>query len=119
MRSSLSIRHLADRDRAEFGRVVLCAKSCGGKKEAKNLRVGSRGPLREKEQQQERKDSSEQATQQVKRRGAQAHREEKQFSLRPENRERPRERPMHHIHPPDICHNSPAPALLRRYPGNS
>src|ERR1700723_78032 len=103
MRSSLSIDHFPDRDRAELGRVVLRAKSCGGKKESKNLRVGPGGPLREKEQEQECKNSSEQATQQVERRGTKTHREEKQSPLSPENRERPRERSMYQIYPPVIC----------------
>src|SRR5579862_8649796 len=99
MRLSLSMANPANRNGTEFRRVVLVACSCRVQQNSENLRVRLSRPTRGEVQQQKDQDSPEQTGKQVECRRPQTHGEEEEFSLRPENRQRARERPMDSIHP--------------------
>jgi hypothetical protein len=73
-------------NRGELHRVVLRAKPCGREQKSQNLGIGLRGPAGHEIEQQEHQQPSEQTIEQVERGGAEAHREEEEFPLGPEDR---------------------------------
>jgi hypothetical protein len=75
----------SDRNRGEFHRVVLRPDSCRRQQESQNLRVGLGGPSSHKIEQQEHQQAPEQAVEQVKGGCTEAHGEEKELSLGPED----------------------------------
>src|SRR5580692_2929479 len=82
---------------AEFHGVVFRAQSCRRQQKSQNLRIGLRRPTGQKIKQQKHQQPAEQAVEQVEGGRAQAHRKEEELSLGPEDREWPRERPMHSV----------------------
>jgi hypothetical protein len=75
----------SDRYRSEFHWVVLSAHSCGRQEKPQDLRIRLGGPTGHEIEQQEHQQPSEQAVEQVEGGRAQAHREEKELSLSPED----------------------------------
>src|SRR5208282_4342791 len=93
MRLSLSMVTPSDRNPGELHGVVLRADSCGREQEPQNLRIGLCGPASQGVQQQEDQQAAREAVEEVERGGAKTHGTEKEFSLGPENCQRPRQRP--------------------------
>jgi hypothetical protein len=83
--------HLPNRYGMELGRVVFAPQLGGGEKDAKHLRVGTRRPLSYEEEQKKDQSAAHQTSEQIERRRPETHREEKQLSLRSEDRQRPGE----------------------------
>jgi hypothetical protein len=84
----------SDRYRSEFHRVVLSAHSCGRQEKSQDLWIRLGSPASHEVEQQEHKQPTEQAVEQVEGGRAQAHGEEKELSLGPEDRQRPGKRAM-------------------------
>jgi hypothetical protein len=76
----------SDRYRREFHRVVLSPHPCGRQEKPQYLRIRLGGPSGHEIEQQEHQQASEQAVEQVESGRAQAHGEEKELSLSPEDR---------------------------------
>ena len=79
----------SDRDGTELHRVVLRAQSCRREEKAQDLRIGLRGPAGQEVEGEEHQQAAKQAVEEVERCGAEAHREEKEFPLGPEDRQWP------------------------------
>jgi hypothetical protein len=79
----------SDSNGAELHRVVLRTKSCSGEQKSQNLRVGLGGPASHEVEQQKHQQPAEQAVEKVERGRANAHGEEEEFSLGPEDRQWP------------------------------
>jgi hypothetical protein len=80
----------SDSNRSEFHCVVLRAESRGCQQKSQNLRVGLGGPAGHEVEQQKHQQPAEQAVEKVERGSANAHGEEEEFSLGPEDRQWPR-----------------------------
>jgi hypothetical protein len=80
----------SDSNGAELHRVVLSAESCGRQQKSQNLRIGVGGPAGHEVEQQKYQQSAEQTVEKVERGRANAHGEEEEFSLGPEDRQGPR-----------------------------
>src|SRR5580698_5738116 len=87
----------ADSNGTELRRVVLRAQSRRGKQKTKNLGVGLRRPASQEVEQKKHQQAAEQTVEKVKRAGAQAQGEEEKSPLSPQDRQGPRERPMHSV----------------------
>src|SRR5580658_7218827 len=94
----------ADSNGAELHRVVLRTKTCRGKQKTQNLGIGLRRPASQEVEQEKHEQSAEQTVEKVKRAGAQAHGEEEKSSLGAQDRQGPRERPMHSVDSSGIGH---------------
>src|ERR1700722_2712235 len=97
IRLSLSMAILSNSNWAELHRIVLAAKAGGGQQKSQNLRIGLGGPAGQEVEKKKHEQTAEQAVEQVESRGAKAHGEEKEFSLRPEDGQRPIERSIHSV----------------------
>jgi len=94
----------SDCNGAELHRVVLSAEPRGRQQKSQNLSIGLRGPSSHEVEQKEHQQPAEQTIEQVEGGGTKAHGEEKEFSLGPEDRQWPRERPMHSVDSSGFCH---------------
>src|ERR1700678_103374 len=97
MRSSLSMRNPANRDRSEFRRVILVAEFRRGQQQSQNLRIGGGGPAGDAVEQQEHQQTTQKTAEQVERSCANAHGEEKQLPFRSQDGEWPGHRAMHRM----------------------
>jgi hypothetical protein len=75
----------SDHNRRKFHWVVLRAESCGREQKSQNLRIGLGGPAGHEVEQQEHQQPPEQAVEKVEGGRANAHGEEEEFSLGPED----------------------------------
>ena len=93
-----------DCNRGELHRVVLRVESCGRQQKSQNLWIGLRGPAGHEVEQQEHQQPTEQAVEQVEGGRAKTHGKEKEFSLGPEDGQRPGQRPMHFVDSSGFSH---------------
>jgi len=73
---------------SELHRVVLRAEPRCGQQKSQDLRIGLGGPSGEQVQKEEHENAAEQTPQEIESGCTQAHRKEKQFSLRAQDGER-------------------------------
>src|SRR5450432_2662043 len=122
MRSSLSMV-VSNAEGSELHRIVLRAKARGRQQKPQNLRIGPGGPAGQKVQKQKHHDPAQQTIEKVERGGPEAQRKEEQFALGPEDRERPRKRPVNAVPASNFCHGFIPSAHVswpeKATPGNS
>src|SRR5712671_5991025 len=89
---------------SELHGVVLGAQRGGGQQKPQNLRVGLRSPAGREIEQRKDQYAAEQTSEQVERRGTEAHGEKEQLPLRAENGKWTGKRPLHRIRASVVSH---------------